>query len=266
MDSETKIRILEFWIEHWNSWSEDGLFSTISDDLKGKVSQEELVSLFNEIEHSYNPQGINNISPADLYRHVETLRKKILEELQIESIKSQKIINQRQVEILEKQTELLEKQSNFSQKQNSLLKSTFLIYTLIALTMISELITNYYYNIEKISFGRALIVGFIILAFTIIFVEILNYIGEELNIPLGKWKKRAIVGIVLLIIFIGFLMIYTPTKNLFGTTPETRIIIKEGNININSSKFISFDIQVNNSIQNLNNKNLTKTIFQNLSK
>ncbi|MEK6960530.1 MAG: hypothetical protein AABX47_05115 [Nanoarchaeota archaeon] len=82
MKDELKTQLIEYWLDNPSE------ISNIPDSLKSKISREELSSLLLEIEPSKDSiGGTNSVRASDLFKHLELVRKKQKEELEIHSIR-----------------------------------------------------------------------------------------------------------------------------------------------------------------------------------
>lgn len=132
MKDEYKIKLLEYWLENPDKTLE------IPQELEGKVTKEDVNKLLMEIEPSKDSMGSTfSVKSHDYLRHLERIRKKIKEELEIESIKVQK-------EVIKKQMDLQEQLNKKYDKTNSIMSRQSWILGIQVLLALFLLIVTFY--------------------------------------------------------------------------------------------------------------------------
>ncbi len=125
MKDEYKIKLLEYWLENPDKVLE------IPQELEGKVTKEDIAKLITEIEPSeYSVGGASLHMPPDYFKHLERIRKKLKEELEIESIRVQKEVIKKQMDLQKQLNEKYDETNSIMHKQN-ILTGILVIATII---------------------------------------------------------------------------------------------------------------------------------------
>ncbi len=121
-------------------------------------------------------------------------------------------IQEDQTEIFKKQIDIQNKQSDTINRQEKILKSTFWIYSVMAIVMLFQLMTDYLYNLSALnSLNKIMVaIGLIIVAITF------ALIWENIKLPLGE--KINIYQKIVIFFSIGLFLI---TLILVGYTIST---------------------------------------------
>jgi len=122
MDDHTKLELLEYWLDN------PAQRMKLPEKLKSKVKEEDIKNLILEIKCNKNYKGGSILNSNVIFEHAAKIRQKIKEKLEIEFIKSGKIISKKQIKLQEdfnkKQGEIVlltKQQSETSKKQKNVI-------------------------------------------------------------------------------------------------------------------------------------------------
>jgi hypothetical protein len=240
MDDNIKIRLIEYWISDYSK------LKRIPDDLKEKVSQEEITNLYLEIEPTMI-ENHPNVSTADIYKHLEKVRKKIKDELEIDFIKTQKEAMLKQIKIQDEQKELMQEQTGIQKKQveiqeklekitseqsknsvnqTKILSSTFWIYSLTALVMFVQLVIGFVSGATNLR-GIFVLLGSVVIG---IFGTVFLIIWQKIQLPMEgtvSWFNRiALIFFIISLVIITLFMLNPSWAPKLSEEPSAKVNIQ----------------------------------------
>ncbi len=145
MDDIDKINILNYWVKKPEKLLE------IPDYLKDKFNRKDAIALLREIEPSKDSMGgTSSHKTHDFAKHIRKIKTKLKQELEIELIKVQKQVIQKQVHLQSQLNEKYDKTNFIMNKQTNTMRwQAFLTFLLILSTVIIGIATLSIQNKSK---------------------------------------------------------------------------------------------------------------------